>query len=70
MTDQTPPGRSPAGSLRVSPGTKAYLVRYIDSPGPPSLPLSIYERRPARRPSLRVDTGSLDHAASPFALLT
>jgi hypothetical protein len=70
MTDQTPPGHSPEGSLRVSPGTKAYLVQYIESPGSPSLPLSIYQRRPARRPPLRVDTESLDHATSPFALLT
>lgn len=72
MTDQSPPEKSPAGSLRISPGKKACVIRYIDSQRISSLPLpsNLYQRRVTRHPSLRLDTQGLDRATSPYALLT
>lgn len=72
MTDQSPPEKSPAGSLRISPGKEACVIRYLDSQRSSSVPLpsNLYQRRATRHPSLRLETQDLDQATSPFALLT
>ncbi|KAJ5168445.1 uncharacterized protein N7482_004039 [Penicillium canariense] len=57
MTD-SPSDRSPAESLRISPSSRANLVRYLDSPGSGSsrLPSSLRQHGSGRRPSLNFET--------------